>query len=179
MSKRDFAKAAATLLLFMAAPLVYAKNAEPVTLEARTLESRRYDNVSEKQIAAACIATLQDMGFNLDSSDVELGYVTASKSWTPNLTKRTDTGLSATPDNALYQERYRVTITLRHGVSNEASTSPYYVVRAVFQESKLSPPSHSGGAPIVMNGKTLIDPSIYQDFFKRLSKSLFVEGQAL
>lgn len=178
------AKVAALCWVFAASPIVDAKKIDPSALEARAIESRRFDNASDKQIAAACIATLQDMGFNIDSSDVELGYVTASKSWTPNTLKSTGK-FTSTPDNAMYQERYRVSVTLRssaekHAIASDkpSAQSLSYVVRAVFQEAQVTG-ADKNGPPVVMKGKTILDPDIYQEFFQRLSKSLFVEGQQL
>lgn len=50
------------------------------TLANRQLQSRKYDIKTEKELLSASSAVLQDMGFNLDESNVPLGVIVASKS---------------------------------------------------------------------------------------------------
>ena len=53
---------------------------QPDTLANRQLQSRKYDIKSEKDLLSASNNVLQDMGFNLDESNMPLGVIVASKS---------------------------------------------------------------------------------------------------
>ena len=53
---------------------------QPDNLQNRQLQSRKYDIKSEKELLTASNNVLQDMGFNLDESNMPLGVLVASKS---------------------------------------------------------------------------------------------------
>jgi len=48
-------------------------------LEIRQMQSREYDTLDKKMTMRAVIATLQDLGFVIDTADVDLGTVTATR----------------------------------------------------------------------------------------------------
>ena len=48
-------------------------------LGQRQLQSRRFDKVTEEFVVVSSSDVLQDMGFNLENSEVALGVLTASK----------------------------------------------------------------------------------------------------
>ena len=48
---------------------------QPDTLANRQMQSRKYDIKSEKELLSASSNVLQDMGFNLDESNMPLGAV--------------------------------------------------------------------------------------------------------
>ena len=56
-----------------------ALSMNPETLEDRILQTRYFEDNDEKEIIAACAALLQDLGFNLDESETELGLLVGSK----------------------------------------------------------------------------------------------------
>jgi len=51
----------------------------PQSLEQRQIETRRYDGISERDLITASINLLQDLGFNFENSETELGTIIASK----------------------------------------------------------------------------------------------------
>jgi hypothetical protein len=51
----------------------------PETLEQRQLQTRRFDTSDEAELLSASAALLQDLGFNLDESETDLGVIVASK----------------------------------------------------------------------------------------------------
>jgi hypothetical protein len=51
----------------------------PESLANRQLQTRRYDTGNDNAVLVAANAVLQDLGFNLDETDPELGVVVASK----------------------------------------------------------------------------------------------------
>jgi hypothetical protein len=51
----------------------------PESLERRQAQTRVFDTDNEAELLSASAALLQDLGFNLDESEVELGVIVASK----------------------------------------------------------------------------------------------------
>jgi hypothetical protein len=51
----------------------------PEQLARREIETRRYAGVKEESLLVASSNVLQDLGYNLDNSEVKLGVITASK----------------------------------------------------------------------------------------------------
>src|SRR4051812_24177577 len=54
----------------------------PETEANRTIQTRRFDNVAEPALMAACLGVLQDIGFTLESSETGLGVIAASRKLT-------------------------------------------------------------------------------------------------
>ncbi|MBT8566693.1 hypothetical protein G6698_01605 [Polynucleobacter paneuropaeus] len=165
-------------------------------LENRQLQSRKYDIKSEKELLTASNNVLQDMGFNLDESNMPLGVIVASKS-----RDATEAGQVAGAmfmafmfgaNAASYDKVQKIRASL---VTKPASTNNpievdvktksgkqvkfdqqvpmpnSYIVRVTFQR-------------LVWNQKNILtkieginDPEIYQEFFDKLSKSVFLQAQ--
>jgi len=169
---------------------------QPDTLANRQLQSRKYDIKSEKDLLSASNNVLQDMGFNLDESNMPLGVIVASKS-----RDATEAGQIAGAmfmafmfgaNAASYDKVQKIRASL---VTKPASTNNpievdvktktgkqikfdqqvplanSYVVRVTFQR-------------MVWNQKGVLtkieginEPEIYQEFFDKLSKSIFLQAQ--
>ena len=74
------------LLLFLIFPLTGcqkipkdALTLNPKSLAERQMQTRKYETKNEGDILSACAGLLQDMGFNLDESEKDLGLITSSK----------------------------------------------------------------------------------------------------
>ncbi|MDJ0698772.1 MAG: hypothetical protein QNJ07_02850 [Woeseiaceae bacterium] len=48
-------------------------------LEARQIQTRKYDTLDKALTMRSVIATLQDLGFTIDQADAELGAITATR----------------------------------------------------------------------------------------------------
>jgi hypothetical protein len=48
-------------------------------LAIREIQTREYDTLDKQMTMRSVIATLQDLGFNIDQADLELGTVTATR----------------------------------------------------------------------------------------------------
>ena len=147
----------------------------PQSLQQRQQESRRFDGIKEADLLAACAGVLQDLGFNLEESETELGLVVASKD------------RDATSGG---QIAAAVFVALLTGAVMAVDKNQK--VRA----SLVVAPS-SGGAPdshivritlqrIIWNTQGLVratewikEPEVYQQFFDRLSKAVFLEGHKI
>lgn len=151
----------------------------PDTLERRQLQSRRFESKDEKQLLAAAAGVLQDLGFNIDESETRLGVIVASKDRSAvsggqvagAVVLALLTG-AATPIDKT--QKIRVSLVARPAAAaGDASTSTGHIVRVTFQR-------------IVWNTRNRIsriesidEALIYQEFFEKLSKSLFLEAQSI
>lgn len=169
---------------------------QPDTLANRQMQSRKYDIKSEKELLSASSSVLQDMGFNLDESQVPLGVIVASKS-----RDATDGGqiAGAIILGALFgaaavtydkDQKIRASLVTKPAVTNDPihvsvitkagknikfdqpiEASKGYVVRVTFQR-------------LVWNQRGILtkiegvnDPEIYKEFYDKLSKSIFLQAQ--
>jgi hypothetical protein len=145
----------------------------PDSLDRRQTQTRVYETTDEVELLSASAALLQDLGFNLDESEVELGVVVASKERDAeeagqivgaiilavllgvNMPWDDDQKIRAAVVTRKLEERngYAVRLTMQRIVWNTRR-----------QVSKTEP---------------LDDPEMYREFFDRLSTSVFLEAQEL
>jgi len=174
-------------------------------LGQRQMQSRRFDGVSERSLLIASADLLQDMGFNLENSETALGVVTASKdrdasnvgemfgailvaamfgvSVPVSIAQRIRVSIviqpaggqsviapsptfesttEATPSEAEVLETTNMTLS-----SNDHGD---YVIRATFQ--RIVTLSNNS-----VRVETINENEIYDEFFDKLSKSMFIEAQ--
>src|SRR6185503_3888364 len=125
----------------------------------------------EKNLLSACAALLQDLGFTIDESETELGVIVASKD---RDAKETGAVIGSIFIAALgntepvWDERQRLRACIVTRPVGE--TGDNVAVRVTFQR-------------IVWNNRKeisklegLYDPAQYQEFFEKLSKSVFLEA---
>jgi hypothetical protein len=166
------------------------------TLANRQMQSRKYDIKTEKELLSASSAVLQDMGFNLDESNVPLGVIVASKSRDAtdggqvagaillgilfgaaavNYDKNQKIRASLVTKPATIKEPIHVSVTTKSGkqvkFDQPVEASSGYIVRVTFQR-------------LVWNQRGILtkieginDPDIYQEFYSKLSKSIFLQAQ--
>lgn len=141
----------------------------------RQLESRRFSGSTEQDILSACAGVAQDMGFTIDESETRLGVLVASK----------------TREASEFSERLAVAILIGGDVANSMDKSqkirlcivvkpvpgkegkPEWLVRATFQRMVWN----SYGQ--LNRLEALKEPNLYQQFFDKLSKSVFLEAQKI
>ncbi len=151
----------------------------PQSLEQRQIETRRYDGISERDLITASINLLQDLGFNFENSETELGTIIASKQRDSEKLEasRTEFLSSMLLFSAIFPVRKdqttRVAIVVRPVFdSNGETIADSHLVRVTFQSIVLRTDNNT-------SGKTLSDPELYQGFFEKLSKSVFLEAQEI
>lgn len=141
------------------------------SLERRQISSRRFPTSDEKQLLAASAGLLQDLGFTIDDSETDLGMIAASKERNAveggqvagKIVMAVVFGVRVAIDK---NQKLRVSIVTRP-VGGEV------VVRATFQrivwneDGRISRLEH------------LDDPRMYQEFFEKLSKAVFLEAHSL
>jgi hypothetical protein len=145
------------------------KNA--LTLTEESLANRQLQTQDEKQVLAACAGLAQDLGFVIDSSDTKLGVIVGSKERDAteagqvigSILVAALTGVATPVDD---KQRIRASI-----VTNKDARG--IAVRVTFQR-------------VVWNNQGQVsrlerigDPQMYQQFFERLSKAVFLEAQQI
>lgn len=143
------------------------------TLKQRQLQTRKFDTQKEGDVLSACAALLQDLGFTLDESETELGMLLGSKE-----RDATDAGQvtamifvallggGAMPIDSVQKMRASVITRL-----NEDGTS--MLVRVTFQRVVWNTQGQ------VTTSESMNDPEIYQEFFSKLSKAIFLEAHEI
>jgi len=144
------------------------------TLEDRQLQTRLFDTSGEERILSASAGVLQDLGFNLDESETDLGLIVGSKDRDATETGQMFlavmlAGISGT--QAIYDTKQKIRISL---VSCPVGENEERIsVRVTFQR-------------IVWNNygqrsrlERLNNPEMYQGFFDKLSKAIFLEAHGI
>jgi len=179
--------------LFLAGCVTIPPDAFVVTpdlQQKRQIETRRYDGINEVDLVTASANVLQDLGFNLENSETKLGVITASKE--RDATQGMEIAATAlasiflftpaAPVAAAYligspahskDQTIRVALVVRPVIDSKGnSMTDNYFVRVTFQRIVRRTDNS-------IKAETLKDPQLYQDFFERLSKSVFLEAQKI
>lgn len=139
------------------------------SLEARQLETRYYETKKDLEILSASVATLQDLGFQIDEINRDFGVITSSKSRDARELGQqvgalflalagarmpTDTvqNIQATVVVRQIQDKSYVRLTLQRIIHNDM-----------------------GGARV----ESIKEPEIYSSFFEKLSQAIFLEANNL
>ena len=146
----------------------------PESLKQRQIQTRKYETKDEAKILAACAGLLQDMGFNLDESETALGVIVASKMRSAvNAGQVTAAILVALLGGGAMpiddKQKMRSSIITRPVGENKE----HIAVRVTFQRIVWN----TQGQVTVREG--LADAKIYQEFFDKLSKSIFLEAHEI
>jgi DUF971 family protein len=182
-------------------------------LGQRQRQSRRFNGINEQDILIASSNVLQDMGFNLENSEVSLGVMTANKQRDASNTGEIVGaiflallfGVAAPVSKS---QSIRVSLVVQPAGS-ESTIAPSFVGAAegsalqAAQKALNAMPAKERQAAIEAIQKpgnyvvrvtfqrvvtrtdnsiyveTIDQADIYQEFFDKLSKSVFIEGQEI
>lgn len=146
----------------------------PETLEQRQLQTRRFDGLAEEDILSASAAVLQDLGFNLDESETALGVLVASKQRTAREPMQVAASilLGVMGWEWKFDEKQRIRASLVTRPVAGSSPDSYYV-RITFQRTVWDSERE------ISRIERVEDPALYQGFFDRLSKSIFLEAHKI
>ena len=141
------------------------------SLQHRQIQTRRYETNDEAKVLSACAALLQDLGFAIDESESKLGVIVGSKD-----RDATDAGqvvlalfVAALGGGAMpidTEQKMRASVITRPITTGIA-------VRVTFQ--RMVKNSHGQ----VTKQEAINEPKGYEEFFAKLSKSLFLEAHQL
>lgn len=141
-------------------------------LKTRQLQSKKFETVDQNMMLASATAVLQDMGFMINESESKLGLLVGSKSReTDNKGQRYAlVALSILAGSGSLQG-----IEQSHNIRVSVATNPdrankNTVVRVNFQREVFDMEGN------LTRRETLHEQDIYQGFFEKLSKSVFLQA---
>lgn len=151
-----------------------AFNLSPTSLEDRQLQTRRFDTLDRREILSAAAAVLQDIGYTLDESNSKLGVLTASKKADAKsggqiagaILVAALTGVATPIDK---EQHIRMCLVVNDSLNEEgASLVRVTLQRVIWNDQGL-----------ISRVESIKEPEIYQDFFEKLSKSVFLEAHKI
>jgi hypothetical protein len=145
-------------------------NLTPEMFAQRQMQTRRFDTTDEQKILRTCAALLQDTGFTIDETETKLGILIASKErdatdaaqWAVFIVGAVF-GVSIPPDKDQIMKAF---VTTRP-VGTEGKQ---VAVRVAFERTVFDTEQR------LKKIEALNDPKMYQSFFEKLSKALFLEA---
>lgn len=138
----------------------------PESLKDRQLQTRLFEGSDEKKILTASAAVLQDLGFNIDETEVSAGVIACSRE--RDVTDPKEVVLSIAllflGIDLPYAEKQKVLASL---VTKPLSQNRI-AVRITFQHMVWN------SRHVLIKNEQMNEPEIYQEFFSKLSKSVFL-----
>lgn len=140
-------------------------------LDQRQIETRKFDEISESDLITASSNVLQDIGFTLENSEVELGVLTGNKEREAGSTGEAVAFVllaAIAGTNPEYRDSQIIRVTLVVRPSKSSRNSNY--CRVNFQRVTIMNTGRK-------HYETIRSPELYVDFFANLSKSVFLTAQ--
>lgn len=145
-------------------------------LERRSIETRVFDTQKEKELLSASAQVLQDLGYSIKESDVNLGMITAEKNRDVNSTAgkvalTTLSILSAVSGggDTTYEDVQKFYVNIVTTPTKEKTIK----VRVLF--TRKSWDNHGN----IYKIEKINDTKIYQEFFDKLSQSIFLTAHGI
>jgi hypothetical protein len=160
----------------------------PESAKHKAVETRLFETSNEKELLSASAAVLQDLGFQVEETEVSLGVLRAAKERSARQTGQEIFqgfffllgiigGKAVIMPVDLHQQIGATLVIRRAG--NDASR---YSVRILFHRTVWKGDGNTGNQyipPGEQRMETIYDEKIYQQFFAKLSKGLFLEAQQI
>lgn len=151
---------------------------ETSTAQERQLQIKRFNTVDNNKILLSSIATLQDLGFNIDEINKDFGLISASKTRDARETSiqvgivflallSPSAAISASRQSDNIQE-IKASVIISTNEKNKITFVRLTAQRIVKNQE---------GA--VNEVETIKDKEMYQQFYEKLSKSVFLEANEL
>lgn len=165
----------------------------PESLRSRALQTRVFETTNEKELLSASAAVLQDLGFQIEESEVEMGILRAAKErsarefWQEfwqGVILILSLAASAGGSNAIQV----MPVDLHQQIGATLATRPLagddsrYTVRIFFHRTLWKGEGQNGNQyipPGASRMQMISDGQIYQQFFAKLSKGLFLEAHEI
>jgi hypothetical protein len=144
----------------------------PESLKDRQLQTRIFEALDESELLTASAAVLQDLGFTIDETEVQCGVIVCSRD--RDVTETVEVVLSVTleilsilvgaPTSVPYDQTQKVLASLvTTPVDNQR-----IAVRITFHHMVWDSDGN------ITKNEQIHEPQIYQEFFSKLSKSVFL-----
>lgn len=148
------------------------------SLGQRQMQTRRFDTTDERNILAACAGVLQDLGFTTEETNLKAGLIVASKD-----RDAVESGqvagqvffallVAAMGGRAdpVWDANQKIRISI---VTRPTGDRSGIIVRATFQRVIWNTKNQ------VSRVETIDKPEIHQQFFEKLSQSVFLEAHQI
>lgn len=146
----------------------------PSSLADRQLQTRVYEDVTEAQILSASVGIIQDLGASITETETDLGLIVGEK-----MRDATDPGqvvgaiiLALMGSSAAIDKQQKIKFSLVTAPASSEPDSKRWVVRLTIQRIVWNTQNQ------VSRREAVKDPEIFQGFFEKLDKSLFLEKQS-
>jgi hypothetical protein len=145
----------------------------------REMQGRRFDGIAEKELLDAAVGVLQDLGFTVDITSAELGFVQGAKEREAKAPDQTlviliIAALAASQGSSLPAGQMRqdqtISALLTVRPAREGDTRSHIVLVTFHNHVR---------QPLMRTAGPLRDPVLYQSFFELLSKALFLQAHKL
>lgn len=150
----------------------------PEQLARRQIETRRYDGAKEEAILIASSNVLQDLGFTIDNSETKLGLIVANKQRDATHGGEIAAAIligvltgAIVPISKDQTIRVSVVVRPLQDTKDVKATDSFFV-RVTFQRIVRRSDNST-------YAETLSDKELYEGFFEKLSKSIFLEAQKI
>ncbi len=141
------------------------------SLADRQLQTRIFETNREDKLLEASAAVLQDLGFTIDESEVNCGVIVCSKD--RNVTEFYDVGLSIIASLFLIDYEYAVRQKVLASLVTRPLEENRIAVRITFQHLVWDTQKE------LIKNERINEPEIYQKFFSKLSKSVFLTAHEI
>lgn len=145
-------------------------------LERRSIETRVFDTQKEKELLSASAQVLQDLGYSIKESDVNLGMITAEKNRDVNstagkvaLTTLSILSVVSGGGDTTYEDVQKFYVNIVTTPTKEKTIK----VRVLF--TRKSWDNHGN----IYKIEKINDTKIYQEFFDKLSQSIFLTANGI
>jgi len=160
----------------------------PESAKLRTLQTRMFDTSNEKELLSASAAVLQDLGFQVEESAKEVGMLRAAKErgareYGQEIMQSLIFILGIFGQKAVIvpvdvHQQINATLVTRR---SETDTSRFSV-RILFHRSIWKGEGNTGDQyipPGIQSLEMIVNDRIYQQFFAKLSKGVFLEAHKI
>ncbi len=138
----------------------------------RQLQTRAFDTSDEKSLLVAGAGVLQDLGFNIDESEINLGVIVASKD-----RDATEAGQIAGAIFMAVMFGVNTPVDKNQKIRASLITNPINTKQINLRVTLQRIIWNTQGQ--VSRTESITQPEIYQEFFSKLSKSVFLEANEI
>lgn len=168
-ASRPFAVLTAALLVASCAPGI-PKDAlvlTPESLQDRQVQTRVFETADEEKILTASAAVLQDLGFTIEESETPCGLIVCSRDRDVSSTGKVigSIFLAVLAGQPVYWDKHQKVVA---SLVTRPVGETRIAVRVTFQHMVWNTNNQ------LTKNEAIRDPEIYQEFFERLSKSVFL-----
>ena len=142
-------------------------------LQKRELQMRQYDTTDQEKIITSVAGVLQDLGFTLDASETQVGFVAGSKKADATNTGQIFLVAFLVGANTAVAQCDRAQVIKASVITKPSLDGKKTVVRVTFQRVVWNMANQ------INRVETLSDPAMYQKFYDSLSKAIFLEAQKI